>query len=137
MFGYADLELGSAVEDVLVAHMQAGNGRFKGIRYAANCDVDSAILNYQPNRRAGLLADSNVLDGLRKLGAFGLTYDSLAWFTQLDEVAAAADAVPNLPIVMNHCGSPLGYGPYAGRAAETYLPSPSRTIREEQQLGRW
>jgi len=30
IFGYADLEAGAAVEDVLVARMQAGNGWFKG-----------------------------------------------------------------------------------------------------------
>ena len=64
-----------------------------------------------------------MLDGLRTLAALGLTYGSLAWFTQLDEVAAAADAVPDLTIVVNHCGSPLGYGPYAGR--------------ETQNFGRW
>ncbi len=120
IFGYADLELGAAVEDVLVAHVEAGNGRFKGVRYAANWDPDSTILNYQPNRRAHLLADPKVLDGLRTLAALGLTYDSLAWFTQLDEVAAAADAVPNLSIIVNHCGGPLGYGPYAGREVDNF-----------------
>ena len=35
IFGYADLELGTAIEDVLVAHIHAGDGRFKGVRYAA------------------------------------------------------------------------------------------------------
>ncbi len=117
---YADLELGSPVEEVLEAHIQAGNGRFKGIRYAANWDPDPGILHYQPNRRADLLKDRKVRDGLHKLKDLGLVYDSWTFFTQLDQLAEVADAEPDLQIVMNHCGGPLGYGPYADNKAEHF-----------------
>ncbi len=110
--GHADLGLGAAVEDVLQAHVQAGNGRFKGIRFAASWDASPAITNSHPGSRPHMLAEPNVREGLRKLAGMGLTYDSWTYFTQLDELADAADAVPDLRIIMNHCGGPLGYGPY-------------------------
>ncbi len=57
---YADLDLGDAVAEVLAAHVQAGNGRLKGIRNAANWDADARVVPYQPNRRANILSDPTI-----------------------------------------------------------------------------
>src|SRR5437763_10084943 len=40
---YADLRLGAEVERVLAAHVDAGDGRFRGIRHATAHDPDPAI----------------------------------------------------------------------------------------------
>lgn len=120
MFGYADLTLGAEVEDVLRAHRTAGGGCFKGIRFATNWDPSDDISNYKPIGRAHVLSEPAVREGLSVLARLDLVLDSLTWFTQAADVVAAADAVPGLTIVVEHCGGPLGYGPYAGAKDENF-----------------
>ena len=50
--GYADLTLGAAVEDVLLAEIAAGNGRFRGIRHAAGYDPSPDVRNSHKIGRA-------------------------------------------------------------------------------------
>ena len=114
--GFVDLRLGDAVQDVLDAHIQAGGGLFKGVRFVTSWDPSPAISNnHQPGARPHLLGDAAVRAGLMRVAASGLGFDAWAFFTQLDEVAAMAASAPDLLIVLDHCGGPLGYGPYAGR----------------------
>lgn len=120
LFGFADVTLGAAVREVLDAHMAAANGRFRGIRLQSNWDASSEIRNGSFGQRPGVLLEPAVQDGLRVLAEMGLVLDSYVFFPQLPEVAQTADALPNLTIVLNHCGGPLGYGPYAGNKAEHY-----------------
>ena len=54
-------------------------------------------------------------EGFACLGALGLAFDAWVYHTQLDEVAALAAAFPGTAIVLNHVGSPILGGPYAGR----------------------
>ncbi len=120
MFGFADLTLGAAVREVLDAHVAAGNGRFRGIRTQYNWDESDAIRNGARALRPGMLVEPAVLAGLKVLAAMELVLDSYMFFPQLPEVARVADALPGLTIVLNHCGGPLGYGPYADNKAEHY-----------------
>ena len=48
---------------------------------------------------------------------------------QLPSVASLAQAFPETTIVVNHLGSPLGAGPYAGRADEIF-PQWQRNLSE-------
>ncbi|WP_078900998.1 amidohydrolase family protein [Actinacidiphila yeochonensis] len=118
--GFADLALGRGVEEVLHAHLSAAPGRFKGIRYSSHWDPSDEIENGRPYVRPGLLAEPAVVQGARVLGELGLSLDALVFHHQLDDVIALADEVPELTIVLNHCGFPLGYGPYAGRRDEVF-----------------
>jgi predicted TIM-barrel fold metal-dependent hydrolase len=127
--GFADLALGAAVEEVLQAHLAVAPGRFAGIRYSAHWDASDAIENGRPYVRPNLLTEPAVRDGARTLARLGLTLDALVFHHQLDDVIALADAVPELTIVLNHCGFPLGYGPYAGRLDEVHAQW-SASIRE-------
>ena len=43
--GNADLTLGDRVEPVLLAHIRAGGGRFRGVRHSAGYDADPVIGN--------------------------------------------------------------------------------------------
>jgi hypothetical protein len=43
IIGYADLEVGNKVADVLDAHMEAGKGKFKGIRRGVYWSSDPAV----------------------------------------------------------------------------------------------
>jgi predicted TIM-barrel fold metal-dependent hydrolase len=120
LFGYADLTLGASVREVLEAHVVAANGRFKGIRFQANWDASDRIRNGGPAIRPGMLIEPAVHEGLKALVDMGLVLDCQVFFPQLPDVAKTADAFPNLTIVLNHCGGPLGYGPYAESQAEHY-----------------
>ena len=119
MLAYADLSLGDAVDEVLDAHALAAQGRFKGVRYATAWDADPAIHRAYPTR-AGMLREAPVQAGARRLAARGLSVDLWLYFHQLEDAAVLARACPDLPIIINHCGGPLGIGPYAGRRDEVF-----------------
>lgn len=114
--GRADLTLGDAVEEVLTAEIEAGGGRFRGVRHSAAWDADPVIGNGA--RNPDLYLDPDFGAGLDRLTALGLSLDAWAFHTQLDDVIALATAHGDANIVLCHCGGPLGYGPYAGKQAE-------------------
>ena len=120
MFGYADLLLGGAVREVLEAHVAAANGRLKGLRFQTNWDASDAIRNGKTAVRARMLMEPNVRAALKVLCEMGLVLDSYVFFPQLRDVLETAQALPDLTIVLNHCGGPLGYGPYLDNRAEHY-----------------
>ena len=111
--GFADLDLGAAVQPVLEEHIAAGAGHFRGIRFSTGWDDSAEIRNTQAAKRPNMLRESVIRDGARALAQLGLTLDVWLFHTQLGDVADLAGAVPDLLIVLNHCGGPLGYGPYA------------------------
>ena len=115
--GNADLMLGDAVEPVLEALAEAGKGRFRGIRCTAAWDASPEI-NVARANSSGMLADANFRRGLACLERMGLSFDCIVYHPQLPEVADMARAFPNLTIILNHVGRPLGIGPYAGRREE-------------------
>ena len=117
--GFADLALGAAVDEVLDAHLLAGKGRVRGVRYATAWDADPAIHRAYPTH-AGMLREPSVLAGARRLAARSLSLDLWLYFHQLDDVAALARACPGLSIVVDHCGGVLGIGPYAGCRSEVF-----------------
>ena len=47
--GYADLQLGNQVEEVLDAHMAPGHGRFRGVRATAAWDACQPLVNTRMN----------------------------------------------------------------------------------------
>ena len=118
--GFADLTLGDAVEEVLAAEMEAANGRFRGIRFTTSWDPSPEVIGSPNDDRPHVIGESAVRAGLKTLARMGLTFDVWTFFTQLDEIVAAIDATPELTFVVDHCGGPLGYGPYAHRRAEHY-----------------
>src|SRR5690606_29483269 len=113
--GHANLSLGAAVEEVLAAHVAAGNGRFRGIRHSASWDDAPEIHNNHTGSPPGVYRDAPLREGFAKLAAFGLSFEAWLYHPQLDDVADLARAFPDQPIVLDHVGGPLGAGPYAGR----------------------
>ena len=115
--GNADLMLGDRVEPVLEALLEAGKGRFRGIRCTAAWDASPEITTARANS-AGMLANPEFRKGLARLERMGLTFDCIVYHPQLLEAADMARAFPDLTIILNHVGRPLGIGPYAGRREE-------------------
>lgn len=117
---YVDMMLGARARTVLEAHVAAGNGRFRGIRHAGGWDPSPDVRNSHTNPPQGLYAAPAYREGVAQLGALGLTYEAWQYHPQLKEVTALARAVPQTTMILNHCGGPLGIGPYAGKADEVF-----------------
>lgn len=117
--GYADLTLGDQLDEVLEAHVRAGGGRFRSIRHiVARHEAFLASLLTPPPLH--LLADPQFRRGVKRLPQFGLSFDAWLYHTQIKELAELARACPEVPIVMNHFGGPLGIGPYEGRQSDMF-----------------
>ena len=54
--------------------------------------------------------------GARQLASRNLTFDAWLYHPQIPELTAFARAVPDLTIILDHIGGPLGIGPFAGHA---------------------
>jgi L-fuconolactonase len=52
--GYANLMLGSRTHETLEAHIQAANGRFRGVRQRAKWDADPVVRGAVSSDRPGL-----------------------------------------------------------------------------------
>jgi len=118
--GRADLRLGSAVEGVLTAHIGAGGGRFRGIRFITTWDADASLVNPLAAVPAGLMADAKFRAGFAKLAPLDLSFDAWLFHPQLDELTDLARAFPQTRICLNHVGGVLGIGPYAGKRNEVF-----------------
>ena len=115
---FADLTLGDAVEEVLAAHDAAGGGLFRGIRHAATWDESPKVHNGHTKPPQHLLVDETFGKGLATLGRMGFSFDAWVYHPQLSDVVAMARAHPEVPIVLDHLGGPIGIGPYAERRDE-------------------
>jgi L-fuconolactonase len=111
--GFADLFLGGAVGETLDAHLEAGEGRFKGIRQITPWDADGSLtpvfLHGEPHR----LADPRLREGFAELARRGLSFDAWIYGPQIPDLVDLADAFPSTTIVLDHCGTPVMQGEYA------------------------
>jgi len=119
--GHVDFRLGAAVEDGLRSHIAAGHGRFRGIRQSASHDDDPAVLGPLAGRvPAGLYRDAKFREGFALLHKLGLSFDAWLLEPQLSDLIDLARAFPDTTIVLDHVGTPLGVGRYAGKREERF-----------------
>ncbi len=116
--GFADLTRGDAVDEVLAAHVAVAPQRFRGIRHAAGWDPNEGVRHSHTNPPPGLLALPSFRAGFRRLARYGLTFDAWLYHHQIRELTALAHACPDVTIVLDHFGGPLGIGPYEGKRDE-------------------
>jgi predicted TIM-barrel fold metal-dependent hydrolase len=117
--GHADLKLGERVKPVLEALQAASPNRFRGIRHTVTWDPHPEVASREPE---GVLATADFRAGARVLAQLGLSMDTGLCFLQLPELAAFAQAVPELTIILNHLGGLQRTGPYGNRDDEV-LPA--------------
>jgi len=115
----ADLRL-TNLDEVLDAHEQAGQGRFRGIRHAIAHTPDRTDFRIPGRSDPYLSVDPAFRRGVRRLGERGLTYDSWNYHFQNREVAALAAAAPDTTVVLDHFGTPIGVGAWQGTLDETF-----------------
>ena len=118
--GHADLTRGQAAGAVLDAHIAAGNGRFRGIRHSATWDPDPEMLNPAYLPAEDMLDTPGFRAGVAELGRRGLSFEAWLYFHQIPRLTRLAQAHPEVPIVLNHCGGVLGIRGYANRRDEVF-----------------
>jgi predicted TIM-barrel fold metal-dependent hydrolase len=116
---FADLTLGVAVEDVLRAHL-AASGRVRSVRYATAWDASRDVRPAHTRPAVGLMGTPHFRAGIATLARLGLHFDAWLYHTQFAELVELADDFPELRIVLDHMGGPLGIGPYAGRREQVF-----------------
>jgi len=108
------------LDEILDAHVAAGGARFKGIRDAIARAPEPEACAIPGRAPEGRSTDSAFLAGLARLGERGLTYDSWHYHLQNQQFAAMAAAAPGTTMILDHFGTPLGVGSFAGRLDETF-----------------
>ena len=114
---YADLALGDAVAAVLEAHREASPTRLRGIRYSTMWDASDSFRSVP---RPSLLRDAAVRKGFACLQRHNLSFDAWLYHPQIPELVDLARDFPDVPIILDHIGGPLGLGPYDGRRDEVF-----------------
>ena len=115
IIGKADLKLGEGVRPVLEALQAASPNRFRGVRHSVGWDPSPEVADREIR---GALATDGYRAGARVLAQMGFLLENSLYFPQLGELADFANALPELTIVLNHCGGLLRVGPYADRDNE-------------------
>ncbi|MBF67438.1 MAG: amidohydrolase [Gammaproteobacteria bacterium] len=112
--GAADLS-NPDLDEILDAHEDAGQGLFRGIRHSGARDPYPEVLRIPGRAPAGLYQSDAFRVGVARLGERGLTYDTWHYHHQNGDFADLAAAVPGTTMILDHFGTPLGVGPYAGQ----------------------
>ncbi len=127
--GFADLCLGAEVDKVLEAHLRAGGGRFRGVRYCSVWDADQSIKSTPWDIPEGILLDGKFRAGFAQLSRRGLLFEAWLYHPQIRELTDLARKFPDTIVVLDHIGAPLGIGVYAGRRDEVFADW-QRAIRD-------
>lgn len=116
----ADLCLGAAVAPVLEEMRERAGNRLCGVRNTTAWHADARVVSNPSPPPAGILSSAEFRQGVAVLRQHDLTLDVWGYHTQLPEVIALAQAFPDLAIVVDHMGGPLGIGPYAGQREQVF-----------------
>mgnify|MGYP001275463075 CR=1 FL=1 len=105
-------------EQVLQRHL-AASPRFRGIRAMASNHPDPGVFDWYP--KCGRYTDPAFLKGFALLEKYQLRFDAFVYSGQLPDVTWLASRFPQIPIVLDHLGTPAGvFGPvgkFTGRTA--------------------
>ena len=118
--GHVDLTIGEKAAEVLEAHIRAGGGRFRGIRHSASQDPDPGVLGPLSRTPPGLYLADAFRKGFARLAPLSMSFDAWLVEPQLPDLIDLARAFPETPIVLDHVGTPLGIGGYAGKREERF-----------------
>jgi predicted TIM-barrel fold metal-dependent hydrolase len=120
IIGFADLMLGHEVKNVLNRHLSKGEGLFRGIRHAAGWDKNNEIHNSHSNPIENIYHNKSFMKGAEELINLNLTFDAWHYHHQINDLSIFAKKYPELTIIHDHFGGPLGVGPYEGKKEEIF-----------------
>jgi predicted TIM-barrel fold metal-dependent hydrolase len=119
MFGSVDLTRGEAAGEVLDLHVARAPDRYRGVRPIV-CADPHGVLDPWPSAPADMMQSAAFRAGARELARRGLVLDIWVFHHQIEAVADLARALPDLTLVLDHLGTPLGMGYYAPRRDEVF-----------------
>jgi predicted TIM-barrel fold metal-dependent hydrolase len=117
---HADLTDLDHLDAVLDAHEAAANGRLRGIRHAGSHALHPEVLTIPGRAPADLYADAAFRRGVARLAERNLTYDTWHYHYQNQDFVELARAIPGTTMVLDHFGTPLGVGSFAGQRDEIF-----------------
>lgn len=117
--GGADLSLGAEVAAVIEAMLAATGGRLRGMRNPLAWHESEAVRSSPVVPPRDLMEHESFRAGVRTLARYGLVLDAWVYHTQLDTLYALAASTPDVTVVIDHFGGPVGVGPHAGQSAQT------------------
>jgi L-fuconolactonase len=119
IIGAADLRLGARVREVIEAHAAASK-LFKGIRHMAVWDSAKEVLSLDEAEEGRVYSNPKFREGLAVLQSMDFVFESWLYHPHISTLTDLARAFPETRIVLDHMGTPLGVGPYAGRRDEVF-----------------
>jgi L-fuconolactonase len=109
--GHADLGADSLAQ-VLDAHAEA-SPRFVGVRDMLAHDRDAGVMNY--DERPERCRDAAWQRGFDELGRRNLSFDAWMYHPQLRSFESVVAVHANTRVILDHLGTPIGYGgPFGG-----------------------
>ncbi|MDX1490190.1 MAG: amidohydrolase family protein [Pseudohongiellaceae bacterium] len=114
---HADLRKGDSPElldEILAAHKEAADGLLKGIRHSGARDPRPENLLITGRAPAYLYGREDFRAGVRQLAKHSLTYDTWHFHHQNEDFVEMVQTAPDTTIILDHFGTPLGVGIYAG-----------------------
>jgi L-fuconolactonase len=118
--GHVDLTLGAVVSEVLESHLRVAGERFRGIRHSASYDENPKVLGPLARTPAGLYESAAFREGYAQLGKFNLSFDAWLLEPQLPQLIDLARRFPQIPVVLDHVGTPLGIATYEGKREQRF-----------------
>jgi L-fuconolactonase len=112
---HTDLTRLDTLEEALDAHAEAGRGLFRGIRHSGARDPHPEALSIAGRGLERQYEREDFRRGVALLGKRGLSYDTWHYHFQNREFLELARAVPDTTLVLDHFGTPLGVGRFAGQ----------------------
>ncbi len=107
---YADLMLGEAAKDILLAQKEAAGKFFSGIRHSTAFHPNPP----EGNRRIGqiehIMLQEAFKKGFSQLRDLNVPYDAWILYDQLPELVDLARKFEDIQIVLDHLGGPIGIG---------------------------
>ncbi|MBB84689.1 MAG: amidohydrolase [Deltaproteobacteria bacterium] len=112
--GDAWLSHGAKIGETLDAHAEASS-LFRGIRDMGIWDASEDVESIEHATGPDLYGSRAFREGFTELARRDLSFDAYQYHTQLFSVEALARSFPDTRIVIDHLGTPIGTGPYAGK----------------------
>ncbi|SAK94644.1 amidohydrolase [Caballeronia catudaia] len=120
MVSGADLTLGDALEAVLETMIDVSGGRLRGVRNPLAWHASPEVRSSPVTPPRDLMRDPGFRNGVKALARFGLSLDAWVYHTQLSELYELACVVPDVTVVIDHFGGPVGVGPHEGERAQVF-----------------
>ncbi len=119
--GTAPLLMGEKLAaETLDAQMEAGLGRFRGIRCGATHDPSPVVPAGRTKPPPGMYGDATFRAGFKHLAPRQLSFEAWCYHPQIPGLTDLATAFPDVTFILDHFGGPIGVGPYAGKEDEVF-----------------